>query len=193
MAPSIEKRSWLTLGASPTMLRSMGKRPPIGNVWCALKGTTGEKVSKGGIHNLWRGNSPTTTPFLLVLWRNRRYRMFSSWPLQYKKPVQSWQGESSVVFSFLFHLQVLLAELNSALCDALPKPSYITRQANRLLQRHRPQDPVDLDFVLDETHLPDDILQGDLKARNQRNLVFAVPEQLELLSKSRHGTLTLNT
>ena len=29
-------------GASLTMLRSEGKRPPIGNVWCALKGITAE-------------------------------------------------------------------------------------------------------------------------------------------------------
>ena len=29
-------------GASLTMLRSDGKRPPIGNVWCALKGITAE-------------------------------------------------------------------------------------------------------------------------------------------------------
>ena len=37
MGPSIEKTSWLTQGASPTMLKSAGKRPPIGNVWCAQK------------------------------------------------------------------------------------------------------------------------------------------------------------
>ena len=74
-------------------------------------------------------------------------------------------------------------QLNSAPCDALPKPSYIARRANRLQKRHRPEDPVDLDFVLDETHLPDDFLQADVDARNRQHLVFAVAEQLELLSK----------
>ena len=80
---------------------------------------------------------------------------------------------------------MLLDELNSAPCDALPKPSYIARQANRLRQRHRPEDPDDLDFALDNTHLPDDFLQADVEARNRRHLVFAVAEQLELLSKAK--------
>ena len=89
------------------------------------------------------------------------------------------------MFSFSFHLQVLLDELNSAPCDALPKPSYIARRANRLRQRQRPEDPVDLDFVLDDNHLPYDFLQADVEARNRRHLVFAVAEQLELLSKAK--------
>ena len=89
------------------------------------------------------------------------------------------------MFSFSFHLQVLLDELNSAPYDALPKPSYIARQANRLRQRQRPEDPVDLDFVLDDNHLPDDFLQADVEARNRRHLVFAVAEQLELLPKAK--------
>ena len=80
---------------------------------------------------------------------------------------------------------MLLDELNSAPCDALPKPSYIARQANRLRQRHRPEDPDDLDFALDDTHLPDNFLQADVEARNRRHLVFAVAEQLELLSKAK--------
>lgn len=62
MGPSIEKRSWLTQGASPTMLRSAGRRPPIGNVQCARKVITAELLSKKGMDNLWRENSPTTTP-----------------------------------------------------------------------------------------------------------------------------------
>ena len=89
------------------------------------------------------------------------------------------------MFSFLVHLQVLLDELKSNPCNALPKPSYIARRANRLRQRHRPEDPVDLDFVLDETHLHEDFLQADVEARNRPHLVFAVAEQLELLSKAR--------
>ncbi|XP_015773457.1 PREDICTED: uncharacterized protein LOC107351679 [Acropora digitifera] len=62
--------------------------------------------------------------------------------------------------------EVLLAELNSAPCDALPKPSYIARRANRLRQHHRPKDPGNLHFVLDETHLPANFLQVDVEARN---------------------------
>ena len=89
------------------------------------------------------------------------------------------------MFSFLVHLQVLLDELKSNPCNALPKPSYIARRANRLRQRHRPEDPVDLDFVLDETHLHEDFLQADVEARNRPHLVFAVAEQLEPLSKAR--------
>ncbi|XP_067056059.1 uncharacterized protein [Acropora muricata] len=81
--------------------------------------------------------------------------------------------------------KILTAVKEQAPCDALPKPGYIARRANRLRQRHRPEDPVDLDFVLDETHLPDDFLQADVEARNRRHLVFAVAEQLELLSKAK--------
>ena len=89
------------------------------------------------------------------------------------------------MFSFLVHLQVLLDELKSNPCNAPPKPSYIARRANRLRQRHRPEDPVDLDFVLDETYLHEDFLQADVEARNRPHLVFAVAEQLELLSKAK--------
>ena len=89
------------------------------------------------------------------------------------------------MFSFSFHLQVLLDELNSAQCDSLTKPSYIARLSNRLRQRQRPEDPVNLYFVLDDNHLPDDFLQADVEARNRGHLVFAVAEQLELLSKAK--------
>ena len=79
----------------------------------------------------------------------------------------------------------LLDELDSGPCDALSKPSYIARAANRLRQHHRPQDPTDLEFSLDENHLPDEFSQADIEVRNRQHLVFTIPSQLELLVKTK--------
>ncbi|CAH3114419.1 unnamed protein product, partial [Pocillopora meandrina] len=50
--------------------------------------------------------------------------------------------------------EVLLEKLTDAPCPALPKLEFIVRQANRLCQRLRPKEPTELDFSLEENHLP---------------------------------------
>ena len=67
----------------------------------------------------------------------------------------------------------------------LPKPELIARQANRLRQRLRPNEPVDPDFSLEEQHLPDEFLRADLNVRGRRHLVFATNEQLHYLSRAK--------
>ena len=44
-------------GASPTILRSTGKRPPIGNVQCTQKVISAELLWKKGMDHLWHGTS----------------------------------------------------------------------------------------------------------------------------------------
>ena len=85
----------------------------------------------------------------------------------------------------LVFIQVCLEELKDIPCPSLPKPAYIARQANRMRQRLRPTEPTNLDFELEEEHLPDDFLRADLCVRNRRHLVFATKEQLQHLSKAK--------
>ena len=50
--------------------------------------------------------------------------------------------------------EVLLEELNSAPCPAMPKVANLVRQANRRRQKSRPVEPKDLEFELNlETYL----------------------------------------
>ena len=55
----------------------------------------------------------------------------------------------------LFMFKVLLEKLTDAPCPALPKPEFIARQANWLRQRLWAKEPTELDFSLEENHLPD--------------------------------------
>ena len=59
------------------------------------------------------------------------------------------------------------------------------RQANRKRQKLRPKDPTNLDFELDENHLPDNFLRADVRVHARRHLIFATNEQLHQLSMAR--------
>ena len=50
--------------------------------------------------------------------------------------------------------EVLLEELNSAPCPAMPKVANLVRQANRRRQKSRPVEPKDLEFELNPEHIP---------------------------------------
>ena len=67
--------------------------------------------------------------------------------------------------------EVLLEDLKDVPCPCLPKPEYIARVANRHRQRLRPQDPTDLNFDVEEEHIPDGFLRGDIQAKALRNTV----------------------
>ena len=61
--------------------------------------------------------------------------------------------------------EVLLEDLKDVPCPCLPKPEYIARVANRHRQRLRPQDPTDPNFDVEEDHIPDGFLRGDIQVR----------------------------
>ena len=69
---------------------------------------------------------------------------------------------------------------------SLPKAEYLARTANKVRQSKRPKDPTDLNFSLQEQHLPNEFFQGEVKVRENRHLLFATPTQLQLLSKAKN-------
>ena len=82
--------------------------------------------------------------------------------------------------------EVLLSKLPSnTACPSLPQVDHLIRAANRLRQSKRPQDPKDLEFILQEGHLPANFLQAGVKMRSRRHLIFATAEQLKILSKAK--------
>ena len=74
-----------------------------------------------------------------------------------------------------------MEEVTEALCAALLKPEHITRQANRLCQKLRPEYPRDLDFELVDECILDGFLRADLEVRDRHHLLFARQEQLNTL------------
>ena len=70
-------------------------------------------------------------------------------------------------------------------CSSLPRPEYIGWAANRKRQQLRPKDPLDLDFELEDAHIPDGFFRSDVKVRGRRHLILSsCPEQ-------RAGTSTV--
>ena len=56
------------------------------------------------------------------------------------------------------------------------------RIANRVRQNLRPYDPRDLDFDMEESHLPDTFLVSEFRRRNEsRHIILATQEQLKYL------------
>ena len=68
---------------------------------------------------------------------------------------------------------------------ALRNPEYLARAANRHRQKMRPAEPTDLEFEVNEDHIPEDFLKSDVKVDGRRHLVFATQNMLDLLSKSK--------
>ena len=86
--------------------------------------------------------------------------------------------------SFL-HRRLCQEELTPAPCPALSKPLHLAKAANRLLQRLRPNDLADLDFDIEEDHLPSGFLQADVHVKSRRHIVFTTKQQLEQLAKAK--------
>ena len=88
---------------------------------------------------------------------------------------------------FFVILQVLLKEISDTTpCASLPKPANIARAANRLRQRLRPQDPLDLEFNLHMDSIPKGFLRSDVWVTDsRRHLIFATKKQLEFLKDAK--------
>ena len=78
--------------------------------------------------------------------------------------------------------EVLLEDLKDVPCPCFPKRKYIARVANRHRQHLRPQDPTDLNFDIEEDHIPDGFLRGDIQICRCRHLMFATDQQLQHLA-----------
>ena len=70
-------------------------------------------------------------------------------------------------------------------CSVLFKHLHLARAANRLRQRLRSDDAAELNFQIEEDHIPSDFLQSDLRVKNRRHIVFATSQQLEQLATAK--------
>ena len=61
----------------------------------------------------------------------------------------------------------------------------IARTANRARQALRPEDPVDLNFVVDPNFIPAGFLKSDITHHGRRHLLFATDRALTTLSKAK--------
>ena len=68
---------------------------------------------------------------------------------------------------------------------ALRNPEYLARAANRHRQKMRPAEPTDLEFEIQEEHIPADFLKSDVKVDGKRHLVFATQNMLNLMTRSK--------
>ena len=75
--------------------------------------------------------------------------------------------------------------MGDAPCPTIAKPQHLARAANRLRQRLRPTDPIDLEFEVEEDHIPTEFLRADIVGSNRRHLVFATDQQLQYLSRAK--------
>ena len=88
--------------------------------------------------------------------------------------------------------EVLLEQLDSAPCPAMPKEANLIRQVNRRRQKSRPVEPNDLEFELNPEHIPGGFLQADIKVGNEWHLVFSTEQMLTLLARSKQWYVMAN-
>ena len=70
-------------------------------------------------------------------------------------------------------------------CPKLPKVEHLIRAANHLRQAKCPQDPHDLEFVLEDKHIPEDFSRADVCVHERRHLIFASSKQLSQLARAK--------
>ena len=67
----------------------------------------------------------------------------------------------------------------------LPKPETLARAADRCRQARGPPEPTDLEFVIDESSIPEHFLRADVETRGGRHVIFATEEQLAKLTEAK--------
>lgn len=66
----------------------------------------------------------------------------------------------------------------------LPNPSNIARVVNRIREKNRPKNPIDLGFTLKLDNIPVDFYKGEVKVGKARHLIFSTTKQLQLMAKA---------
>ncbi|KAJ8307107.1 hypothetical protein KUTeg_015191 [Tegillarca granosa] len=88
---------------------------------------------------------------------------------------------SSNVFESASSIVVRVVSTNTTTSD--PEGSSLT--ANRVRERLRPKEPQDLTLQIAQNYIPDGFLRADVKVGDERHLIFATEDQLQLLDKAK--------
>ena len=106
-------------------------------------------------------------------------RLYPTLPIKRKATDDLFRPASATVD------EVLLQGMETAAAmPTLARLAHLARAASRCRQSKRPQDPVDLDFNMDESSILEGFLRADIETREKRHLIFATEEQLTLFNKS---------
>ena len=65
------------------------------------------------------------------------------------------------------------------------RPEYIGRAADRKRLQLRPKDPLDLEFKLEDAHIPDGFFRSDIKVRGHCHLIFTTDQHLQFPSRAK--------
>ena len=83
--------------------------------------------------------------------------------------------------------RVILSQEDNDPC--ILKPSNLARQGNRKRQKQRPNNPTEIDFNLEDDHIPSDFFLADISNNDRRHLLFATDRQLQCQSLVRRRHL----
>ena len=105
---------------------------------------------------------------------------------------QNLFGASRIEFyiydTVLFHKNYILIVIclfpGISGCDGRWCTHYST-QTPACCSPSKPEDPTDLDFELEEEHIPDHFFREDVQVRERRHLIFATAEQLRQPGKAK--------
>lgn len=71
------------------------------------------------------------------------------------------------------------------MCPTLPSKKNLAQQTNYKRQKTRPDNPTDLDFVMQEDHLADGFLQQDVRIDQNRHIILATTHMKTMLFRAR--------
>ena len=82
--------------------------------------------------------------------------------------------------------KVLLEDMGiTAALPTLPKLETLARAANHCRQARRPPERTDLEFVIDESSIPEHFLRADVETRGGGHVIIATEEQLAKLTEAK--------
>ena len=116
--------------------------------------TTAQPQSSSAVQRTLKLESSTTT--LVKLDRTETAKLTAA--IKRKATDDLFRPASAIVD------EVLLEDMGStAALPTLPKPETLARATNRCRQARRPPEPTDLEFVIDESSIPEHFLRADVE------------------------------